>query len=94
MGEKFFVWPLGGDYDCETCGPTGNEVILEQSDDGDWCLSYWVGCYGFDSVSSDEPYLVEKVEQIIAAIVSYPNFSEQDEKDLREKIERIKGDNK
>jgi hypothetical protein len=94
MGEKFFVWSLGGDYVCESCGTTGNEVILEQSDDGDWCLSYWVGCYGFDSVSSDEPDLVEKVEGIISAIVLYPDFSSRDEKDLREKIERIKGDNK
>jgi hypothetical protein len=92
MGEKFFAWPLGGDYVCESCGPTNNEVILEQLDVSEWSLSCVLGCYGFDSVCFDEPHWVEKVEDIISAIVSYPNFSEQDEKDLREKIERIKGE--
>jgi hypothetical protein len=93
VSEKFFAWPLGGDYDCETCGPSYNSVELGRVDSV-WLLSYYVGCTGDDSVYSDEPDWVEKVEEIIAAIVSYPDFSEQDEKDLREKIALIKGDKK
>jgi hypothetical protein len=93
MSEKFFAWPLGGDYVCESCGPTNNKVFLEE-DDGNWSLSYGSGCYGFEYASYNEPDWVEKVEHIISAIVLYPNFSSQDEKDLREKIALIKGDKK
>ena len=80
------TWMLGGDYDCDTCGFTWNNLRFEEWDDNLWHLSMSVGCYGGESVFSNDPAFKEKAAWIIADCSTYENFSESDADYLRKLI--------
>lgn len=82
-------WPLGDDYDCETCGYTWNTVRLEEFDDDLWVLSMSVGCYGGESTSSDKVMFEKEAEEIIADCLTYENFSEVQAEQFRNAIKEI-----
>jgi hypothetical protein len=94
--ETKFTWSLGDDSYCESCGDSWNEIGLELWDEEDntWQLYTRVGCYGGDAVlSTDEDWEAES-EEIIKDALTFSNFSKDDAKDLRERLELIKGENK
>lgn len=94
MGEEFeeFIWPLGEDYDCETCGQTYNEVGLETWDEetGVWQLYIRVGCYGGDSVMSTDAEWGDRAIKIVQEALFYSGFNEADAEKLLNKIKLIK----
>lgn len=90
--EQLFSWTLGDNLDCETCGPTWNEVGLELWDDeeGIWQLYIRVGCYEGDSVMSNDPEWEKKSAEIVEQAKWYSGFSESNAKELEEKLAMIK----
>jgi hypothetical protein len=87
-----FIWLLGEDYDCETCGRTYNEVGLElwDEDTGVYQLYIRVGCYGGDSVMSTDPEWGERAANIVQEALFYPKFNETNAEKLRSKLKLIK----
>lgn len=92
-GEMSFSWPLGDDLNCDLCGPTHNEVGLELWDEeaGIWQLYIRVGCYEGDSVMSNDPEWSKKSAEIVEQATWYSGFSEDNLKELRERLALIKG---
>jgi hypothetical protein len=93
--EEEHSWSLGEDFDCETCGFTYNEVSLELWDEeaGIWALNMRVGCYGGESVMSNHPEWEKKSADIVEQATLYSGFSEDNAKELRERLALIKGQN-
>ena len=90
MSEDYeFSWALGDDYDCETCGYTWNTLRLEWFDDNLWCFSMSVGCYGGESVMSDDENFVALADNIITDCLRYENFSEKDAENARKLIKEL-----
>lgn len=89
------TWPLGDNHDCELCGFTWNEVGLETWDEeeGIWQLYIRVGCYGGDSVMSTDSNWEKKSIEIVEQATWYSGFSEDNLKELKEKLALIKGEN-
>ena len=83
------TWMLGDDYDCETCGFTWNSLRLEDWDDDLWHLSMSVGCYGGESVFSNDENFAVLAEAIIVDCLRYENFSESDADYLRKLIKEL-----
>lgn len=80
-----YVWYLGDDYDCETCGWTYNEVVFEE-DDGVWILRTSVGCYHGEHTMSTDKDFMNRAEEIIQGCLEYSGFDEDNAKDLRNAI--------
>ena len=89
MEEQYFSWSLGDDYDCETCGYTWNTLRLEEFDDNLWCLDMSVGCYGGESVMSDDENFAVLAENIIVDCLRYENFVEADADYARKLIREL-----
>jgi hypothetical protein len=89
-----FTWPLGDDLDCETCGPTYNEVGIELWDDekGVWQLYIRVGCYEGDSVLSNDPEWEKKSAEVVEQATWYSEFGDDEVEELRDKLALIKGE--
>ena len=86
------TWMLGDDSDCDTCGWTWNSLRLEEWDDDIWQLVMSVGCYGGESVLTNDPSFKEKAEFIIATCLTYENFSESDADYLHKLIKELSND--
>jgi hypothetical protein len=85
--EHYYSWPLGGDYDCETCGRTNNEASLELYDEDNkiWQFAYRSGCYGGEGILSSEPEWETKTADIIVGLEEFENFTEK----LKQEIETL-----
>lgn len=83
--ERYWAWPLGDDYDCETCGFTWNEATLDLDwdEDGTWMFSYQAGCYGGDSVTSRDEDAREHLESMFRALSAYPEWTATNEQEAR-----------
>jgi len=94
--EESFTWSLGEDYDCDTCGYTNNEVGLDLWDEekGIWQLSIRVGCYGGESVLSTDPDWKTKSDALVWEAQLYTGFTEENVKELRERLALIKRERK
>ena len=86
------TWMLGDDYDCETCGFTWNSLRFEEWEDDLWILQMSVGCYGGESVFSNDENFAVLAEAIIVDCLSYENFSESDADYLRKLIKELSND--
>lgn len=92
MDEIFneeYVWHLGEDYDCETCGYTNNVLRLEDFGDGLWVLVLSVGCYGGESTSNDVENFIQKAEEIINECLSYEYFMNEDAQKVRKLVKQV-----
>lgn len=86
------TWMLGDDYDCETCGYTWNSLRLEEWDDDIWQLCMSVGCYGGESVMSNDENFAVLANKIIDECLTYENFSESDAEYVRKLIKELSND--
>jgi hypothetical protein len=94
--ETNFTWSLGDDDYCDTCGHSWNKVGLELWDEerGIWQLWTRIGCTGGEGVLSTNDDWEAISEDIIKDALSFSDFGKQEEKELRNKIVLIKGENK
>jgi len=86
------TWMLGDDSDCDTCGWTWNTLRLEEWDDDLWCVTMHVGCYGGESVMSNDENFAVLANKIIDECRSYENFSESDAEYARKLIKELSND--
>lgn len=58
------IFPLGGDTNCETCGPSWNSLTVTVNHESDqFYLTESVGCYGGDSVEGG-PAVMDYLEGV------------------------------
>ena len=75
--NTYIEWPLGEDYDCETCGYTDNAVTFSQYGDLSWSVTSRLGCYGGLSA-----YTFEELAPVLADLKRFNVWKEQHEVEL------------